>query len=110
MAYKAKDDLAGRVFGKLTVLHRVGVNKHRQSLWLCRCECGRETSVIRNNLLRGGAQSCRHHNNPPTVHLKKRIEALECALSAAILALNDAEVLIPDEVLEYAASLSGVSK
>ena len=101
MAYKAKNDLAGRVFGKLTVLRRVGANRHGQSLWLCRCECGRESSVIRSNLLRGHSQSCRHHNQPPTVHLKERIEALEGVLSAAILALNDAQAIMPDEVLEY---------
>lgn len=76
MAYKAKNDLIGKVLGRLTVLRRVGANRHGQSLWLCRCECGREVEVIRQNLLTGHSQSCGHHTLPPTVHLKAQVESL----------------------------------
>lgn len=34
-------DLTGQVFGRLTVLAPQGTNGHR-SLWLCRCQCGKE--------------------------------------------------------------------
>ena len=39
-------DLTGKTFGKLTAIKRMGSNSHRQSMWLCRCECGNETVVV----------------------------------------------------------------
>lgn len=53
--------LAGRVFGRLTVLSRAGAaaNAKGELLWLCRCECGavrpfRGTALTRKN----GTRSC----------------------------------------------------
>ncbi len=50
-------DLTGKTFGRLFVLefkfHRKG-----KSYWLCRCECGRETTVSAGNLRSGHTQSC----------------------------------------------------
>lgn len=51
-------DLAGRTFGKLTAIKRMGSNSHRQSMWLCRCECGNETVVVEGDLINGHTQSC----------------------------------------------------
>ncbi len=51
-------DLGGRVYGKLTVLKRVGTNKWGTPNWLCHCECGLEVVVTSSNLLRGNFQSC----------------------------------------------------
>ena len=51
-------DLAGQVFGRLTVKSYAGRNSHHNSLWLCRCECG-ETKVVQSPLLLDGrTQSC----------------------------------------------------
>ncbi len=50
-------DLAGQVFGRLTVLHRV-VNHGRRTAWLCRCACGREVEVQTGNLTSGNSTSC----------------------------------------------------
>lgn len=51
-------DIAGRRFGRLTALRRDGIGDCWQSKWLCRCDCGREVSVFKNNLMRGRTRSC----------------------------------------------------
>lgn len=51
-------DLTNQIFGKLTVVKRVENNKHNQTMWLCQCECGRESIVQSQNLLSGGTRSC----------------------------------------------------
>lgn len=53
----ARVALTGRVFGRLTVLGR-GQNIGITKAWLCRCECGRETTVITNSLNAGLTRSC----------------------------------------------------
>lgn len=46
-------DLTGRRFGKLTVVSYAG-----SSYWDCKCECGRETTVLGARLLDGQTKSC----------------------------------------------------
>lgn len=53
-----KPNLKGRRFGRLLVLKEAGENKHKQVLWKCKCDCGKETEVITANLLSGKCQSC----------------------------------------------------
>lgn len=55
-----KLDLTGKQFGHLTVLKEVGKNKHGKYLWLCKCDCGKETIVPGNDLKRkkGSISSC----------------------------------------------------
>lgn len=53
-----KTNLTGRRFGMLTAQRWVGINPYRHSLWLCLCDCGRETTVSSVNLSR--AKSCGH--------------------------------------------------
>lgn len=52
-------DLAGRTFGRLTVL---GESDRRSSgghiLWQCRCECGGTTEVVGTNLTGGNTRTC----------------------------------------------------
>ncbi len=50
-------DLAGQRFHRLTALRVVGT-KRRTFLWLCRCDCGRETTVVTNQLTSGKTTSC----------------------------------------------------
>lgn len=50
-------DLTGIKYGRLTVLgfsHRKGKNYY----WLCKCECGNETTVQSGHLKNGGIKSC----------------------------------------------------
>ena len=51
-------DLAGKVFGKLTVLSRNGSTKSGIALWTCRCECGTESIVYSSKLKNGYTKSC----------------------------------------------------
>lgn len=50
--------MIGRRFARLLVLQFVGRNRHRQSLWRCVCDCGRNSTVARNSLVTGKTQSC----------------------------------------------------
>lgn len=49
-------DLTGQKFHKLTVLKMNGKNK--EILWLCKCDCGKTTTVRANNLKSGQVKSC----------------------------------------------------
>lgn len=51
-------ELTGRVFGKLTVLYRIGSTKDKQAYWKCQCACGKITEVRGSSLFRGHTQSC----------------------------------------------------
>lgn len=46
-------DLTGQRFGKLTVVGYLG----NQS-WICKCDCGKETTALGHNLRHGGVKSC----------------------------------------------------
>lgn len=50
-------DITGQVFGRLTVL-RIAPKRDRRTRWLCRCTCGNETEVVRENLITGHTASC----------------------------------------------------
>lgn len=56
--------------GKLTVIKRIGVNKHKRALWLCKCDCGKDKIVRTIIIKRGKVTSCgcermihNRHNN-----------------------------------------------
>lgn len=51
-------DLTGEKFNYLTVLSFTGFTKHRHTLWLCVCDCGKIKIVTGNNLRSGCTQSC----------------------------------------------------
>lgn len=57
-----REDLTGRVFGRLTVIEYSHTHKQRSgkqaAVWDCRCECGKNVSVMASNLKRGNTQSC----------------------------------------------------
>lgn len=53
-----KVDLTGRRFGRLVVLCENGRAKCGFVLWLCRCDCGSEVTVVGNNLRAGHTTSC----------------------------------------------------
>lgn len=53
-----KRALVGKRFGRLTVLRFAGVDKHRCSVYECRCECGSVIKVSSNDLMTGHNRSC----------------------------------------------------
>lgn len=56
--YKNKDktriNLIGNVYGRLTVIKK----SEKQSMWLCKCECGNEKIVYSSSLYSGASKSC----------------------------------------------------
>ena len=51
------ENIAGRVFGRLTALH-VEKRENGVEYWRCRCECGTETVVRYRYLIEGHTKSC----------------------------------------------------
>lgn len=51
-------DMTGQRFGMLTVLRRGVPTQKRGAAWLCVCDCGRETTVHRTELVKGSTRSC----------------------------------------------------
>lgn len=51
-------DITGQRFGRLTAIRWDGYTNAWQSMWLCRCDCGREVRVHKNNLMAGRVRSC----------------------------------------------------
>lgn len=51
-------DLTGKVFGLLTVLSFVELNRHHKAVWLCRCECGQTQCFIGAGIRSGNTRSC----------------------------------------------------
>lgn len=76
---KVKENLEGRVFGKLTVVNQVedyiSTNGTHQARWLCKCECGNKCIVWGKNLKNGHNVSCGcYHSQRVTETHKKRNE------------------------------------
>ena len=51
-------DLTDQKFGRLTAIRHVGVNKYRNCLWLCKCDCGQFHTVAEGKLVQGKSRSC----------------------------------------------------
>ncbi|MBT2759918.1 hypothetical protein [Paenibacillus sp. ISL-20] len=53
-------DMTGLRFGRLVAKERksVRVNNKTRSYWLCRCDCGNEKLILRDNLMKGATKSC----------------------------------------------------
>lgn len=58
VAHMKRIDLAGQVFGKLTVLGYASTSARGRARWRCRCECGQETEAEGANLRNGNTRSC----------------------------------------------------
>lgn len=57
-AGRPKRDLTNLQFGKIVAVEVVNERKDNHALWRCRCECGRETFVSSDSLIRGSTKSC----------------------------------------------------
>ena len=51
-------DLTGKRFGRLVVLRLAPKEGGRERRWICRCDCGSETSPTSKNLKSGNTASC----------------------------------------------------
>ena len=52
------EDLTGQRFGRWTVIKQAERNKQQQICWLCKCDCGNESSVTTSSLKSGNSKSC----------------------------------------------------
>jgi hypothetical protein len=62
----ARSDLAGKTFALLTAVSDCGSNKFGKRLWLCKCMCGTEVTVVGAHLVSGNTTSCGCQNHKPT--------------------------------------------
>lgn len=51
-------DLTGQRFGRLVVNQFAGANKNRESMWICKCDCGRCITTRGSSLRNGETKSC----------------------------------------------------
>jgi hypothetical protein len=51
-------DLTGVIFGRLTVVGLDRINDKKSAVWICRCECGNEKSILAGSLTYGDSRSC----------------------------------------------------
>ncbi len=81
---KINQNLIGKHFGHLVVVakskERGTQNKYK---WLCRCDCGRMTTVTTSNLNNGDTTSCGH------VRLERSKENLKYSQERHLTQLND---------------------
>lgn len=64
-------DICGKRFGRWTVLRGAGNDKRGEALWLCRCDCGKESSLRGSSLRAGHSVSCgcyKKENSPRRTH------------------------------------------
>lgn len=52
------EDISGRRYGRLIVIGFAGIDKNHKSVWLCKCDCGRETLSVKGQLTSGMKKSC----------------------------------------------------
>lgn len=64
-------DISGQRFGRLIVVRREGTSKNRQAIWLCKCDCGKETVSTGSNLVYGTMRSCGCLKNEQIAMLNK---------------------------------------
>lgn len=57
-----REDITGQRFGRLTVAGFDHTDQHRNSYWLCECDCGNKTVVTRGGLTSGNTTSCGCYN------------------------------------------------
>ena len=50
--------LENKAFGYLTVVKRIGSDKHRKVIWECKCKCGKICEVTTGQLVSGKTTSC----------------------------------------------------
>ena len=62
MATRAKKDITGEKFGHLTAVRFAGRMQssggNLKTVWLWRCDCGKEVEKLRENVTSGGTSSC----------------------------------------------------
>lgn len=68
-------DLTGKRFNRLLVIKKHENKQGKEILWVCKCNCGKETLVMGSNLKRGTTKSCGClRKDYPKLHFTKQIK------------------------------------
>jgi hypothetical protein len=83
-----RHDLAGKLIGNITVLHRIESLPNRESQWLCRCACGCDFVASTRVLLR---RTRRHCTCEPVIDDSKKWsqEELDATVNALIREIEE---------------------
>lgn len=101
-------DLTGKRFSLLLVIRQAGRTKGQQVLWLCRCDCDRETVVQGNCLTRGSTRSCGHGRRLTQFMIFDKIVKPICPDAVSEYALTNRQKLdIAIESLKIAIEYDG---
>lgn len=73
-------ELTGKRFGIVTVL-KYAYSKHDQTYWLCRCDCGKEKTIISPNLRKYPNISCGCIKEKTKIKYNEDNAALRCLYS-----------------------------
>ena len=70
----------GAIYGKLTVIKQdengyIKPNGRVEPKWICKCECGKEISVVQYNLVTGNTSSCGCNNSKGELFISKLLES-----------------------------------
>jgi hypothetical protein len=61
-SFGKRNDLSGQRFGRLVASKDVGSSPHKIRMWLCKCDCGAESTVASSDLRSGHTRSCGCYN------------------------------------------------
>lgn len=65
-------DISGQTFGQLTAIEPTGEKNSRSYIWKCRCSCGAEIDVPKDQLLNGRKTHCGCQRTAPARRTKKK--------------------------------------
>lgn len=54
-------DLNGKIYGKLTAINFLNMDKEGKAVWLCKCVCGKEIETTASRLQKGSSKNCGKH-------------------------------------------------
>lgn len=60
------EDISGQKFGRLTAIRYVGQSKGKQTMWECKCDCGKTIIAQHQNIKNGHTSSCGCYNSEVT--------------------------------------------
>ncbi len=55
---KRRQNVTNQRYGMLTVIKYIGIDKHKKTIWKCKCDCGNYKNVSLNSLTTKKVKSC----------------------------------------------------
>ena len=102
---KIRRNLVGKKFGKLTAIEYEGVDKFRNALWKCQCDCGNTIYVKGTLLTTGKVVSCGECDNKYNFDNPQRTE-----IDTTVIGKRFSRLLVLDEKVEEVIDDNGNKK